>query len=205
MLKRAVRPKNDLPARTAHRTPFTRVLFRRMMQLPAADIGLALEAACMLTFFRIALNFLPVQRLTAWMGSGRTIRSLRKESRRRRFAVLSGRSTRWCVTAPSPSSVFLNASPLTSCFAAATSPANSSMGSRAMRISSRLTPGSKWEIDRGGRRRSSRASPSSPPSPEKTSGSRPTRASRNFSSVSSVDFRCSRPQGRISRYALACD
>ncbi len=70
MLTRAVRPKKDLPARTAHRTPFTRLLFRRMRQLPAADIGLALEATCMLTFFRIALNFLPVQTLTAWMGSG---------------------------------------------------------------------------------------------------------------------------------------
>ena len=38
-----------------------------MMQLPPADIGLAIEAGCMLTFFRIALNFLPVQKLTAWM------------------------------------------------------------------------------------------------------------------------------------------
>jgi Transglutaminase-like superfamily len=34
---------------------------------PAADIGLAIEAGCMLTFFRIALRFLPVQKLTAWM------------------------------------------------------------------------------------------------------------------------------------------
>ena len=42
--------------------------FRRMMQLAPADIALAAEAACMLTFFRIALKFLPVQRLTAWMG-----------------------------------------------------------------------------------------------------------------------------------------
>ncbi len=30
--------------------------------------ALAIEAGCMLTFFRIALNFLPVQKLTAWMG-----------------------------------------------------------------------------------------------------------------------------------------
>jgi hypothetical protein len=69
ILRRAVRPKRDLPAHAAQRTPLTRVLFRRMMQLPAADIALAIEAACMLTFFRIALNFLPVQRLTAWMGN----------------------------------------------------------------------------------------------------------------------------------------
>jgi Uncharacterised nucleotidyltransferase/Transglutaminase-like superfamily len=34
---------------------------------PPADIGLAIEAGCMLTFFRIALNFLPVQKLTTWM------------------------------------------------------------------------------------------------------------------------------------------
>jgi hypothetical protein len=34
---------------------------------PPADIGLAIEAGCMLTFFRIALSFLPVQKLTAWM------------------------------------------------------------------------------------------------------------------------------------------
>ena len=68
LLRRAVRPKPDLTAQAAPRTPFTRALFRRVMQLPVADIALAIEAACMLTFFRIALNFLPVQRLTAWMG-----------------------------------------------------------------------------------------------------------------------------------------
>jgi Uncharacterised nucleotidyltransferase/Transglutaminase-like superfamily len=34
---------------------------------PPADIGLAIEAGCMLTFFRIALSFLPVQKLIAWM------------------------------------------------------------------------------------------------------------------------------------------
>jgi Uncharacterised nucleotidyltransferase/Transglutaminase-like superfamily len=68
-LRRALRPKRDLPAGAAHRTPWSSALFRRMMQLPAADIALAIEAACMLIFFRIALNFLPVQRLTAWMGN----------------------------------------------------------------------------------------------------------------------------------------
>ncbi len=61
------RSRPVLPTHAAQRAPF-RVLFRRMMELPAADIALAFEAACMLTFFRIALNFLPVQRLTAWMG-----------------------------------------------------------------------------------------------------------------------------------------
>jgi len=38
---------------------------------PPSDIGLAIEAGCMLTFFRIALNFLPVQKLTAWMSRGK--------------------------------------------------------------------------------------------------------------------------------------
>jgi hypothetical protein len=32
-----------------------------------ADLALAIEAGCMLIFFRIALSFLPVQKLTAWM------------------------------------------------------------------------------------------------------------------------------------------
>jgi hypothetical protein len=62
------RSKPALPAYAAPRAPLPRMLFRRMMELPAADIALAIEAACMLTFFRIALNFLPVQTLTAWMG-----------------------------------------------------------------------------------------------------------------------------------------
>ena len=51
--------RSDLPKRLP---------LRRMMQLAPADIALAAEAACMLTFFRAALNFLPTQRLTAWMG-----------------------------------------------------------------------------------------------------------------------------------------
>jgi len=42
--------------------------FRRLMHLAPGDVALAAEAAFMLTFFRIALKFLPVQRLTAWMG-----------------------------------------------------------------------------------------------------------------------------------------
>jgi hypothetical protein len=70
MLRRAVRPKPALPAHITPRAPYNHMLFRRMWQLPAADIALAIEAACMLTFFRIALNFLPVQKLTAWMGRG---------------------------------------------------------------------------------------------------------------------------------------
>lgn len=71
LARRAVRPKRGVPAPTSqrapHPAPMTRMLLRRMMQLPAADIALAIEAGCMLTFFRIALNFVPVRKLTAWM------------------------------------------------------------------------------------------------------------------------------------------
>jgi hypothetical protein len=60
----------------------TRMLLRRMMQLPAADIALAIEAAGMLTFFRIALNFVPVRKLTAWMSrSDQALSSLSQEGR----------------------------------------------------------------------------------------------------------------------------
>jgi hypothetical protein len=47
--------------------PRMRLSFRRIKRLTPADIALAAEAACMLTFFRAALNFLPTQRLTRWM------------------------------------------------------------------------------------------------------------------------------------------
>jgi hypothetical protein len=133
-LRRAVRPKRDLRAHAAQRTPWSSALFRRIMQLPAADIALAVEAACMLIFFRVALNFLPVQRLTAWMGNAA------QSSLSQAEPAQTLRRIEWSIDAvvrhvPSPSSVFRNASRLTSCFAAATSRANSFMGSRAMRIS----------------------------------------------------------------------
>jgi len=59
-VKRALRPSPSAP-----RMPLT---FRRIKRLAPADIALAAEAACLLTFFRAALNFLPTERLTAWMG-----------------------------------------------------------------------------------------------------------------------------------------
>ncbi len=65
------RPKPAGPSKAGQRAPFTRMLFRRMLELAPADLALAIEAACMLTFFRIALNFLPVQTLTTWMGKAR--------------------------------------------------------------------------------------------------------------------------------------
>ncbi len=70
LARRAVRSKPNVAvpaARLAPQHASTGALFRRLMQLPAADIVLAIEAAWMLTFFRIALNFLPVRKLTAWM------------------------------------------------------------------------------------------------------------------------------------------
>ena len=85
-ITRAVRRKPAVPASTAqratHPAPMTRMLLRRMMQLPAADIALAIEAAGMLTFFRIALNFVPVRKLTAWMSrSDQALSSLSQEER----------------------------------------------------------------------------------------------------------------------------
>jgi hypothetical protein len=62
-IRRALRPSPSAP-----RAPHTALTFRRIKRLAPADIALAAEAACMLTFFRAALNFLPTQRLTAWMG-----------------------------------------------------------------------------------------------------------------------------------------
>jgi hypothetical protein len=66
-LKNAVLPGRARPTSVAHR-PYRGMTFRRLMHLAPGDVALAAEAAFMLTFFRIALKFLPVQRLTAWMG-----------------------------------------------------------------------------------------------------------------------------------------
>jgi hypothetical protein len=56
------------PSPSAPRTPHRPLTFGRLKRLAPADIALAAEAACMLTFFRAALSFVPTQRLTAWMG-----------------------------------------------------------------------------------------------------------------------------------------
>ena len=66
-LKNAVLPGRAKSSPVAHR-PYRGMTFRRLMRLAPGDVALAAEAAFMLTFFRIALKFLPVQRLTAWMG-----------------------------------------------------------------------------------------------------------------------------------------
>ena len=67
VLKNTVWPSRARPTTAAHR-PYRGMTFRRLMRLAPGDIALAAEAAFMLTFFRIALKFLPVQRLTTWMG-----------------------------------------------------------------------------------------------------------------------------------------
>jgi hypothetical protein len=69
MFRQAVQARLVRTVPTERRSPATRIRFRRIRQLTPADTALALEAAAMLTFFRLALNFLPVQRLTAWMGA----------------------------------------------------------------------------------------------------------------------------------------
>jgi hypothetical protein len=69
MFRHAVQARLVPTAPTEHRSMSARITFRRIRQRTLADIALAVEAACMLTFFRLALNFLPVQRLTTWMGT----------------------------------------------------------------------------------------------------------------------------------------
>ncbi len=69
MFRHGVQARLAKTVPTERRSPSTQITFRRIRQLAPADVALAVEAACMLTFFRLALNFLPVQRLTAWMGA----------------------------------------------------------------------------------------------------------------------------------------
>ncbi len=44
-------------------------LVSRLFGLRASEVALLIEAGAMLTFFRVALKFLSMQRLTAWMGN----------------------------------------------------------------------------------------------------------------------------------------
>jgi hypothetical protein len=69
MRHRSARLRRTRPAPAPRRALFTPLPVRRIMRTTPADIALIAEAGFMLTFFRIALNFLPMQRLTAWMGS----------------------------------------------------------------------------------------------------------------------------------------
>ena len=45
-----------------------RLSFRRFWRHRPADIALVIEAVCLLSFFRIALNFMALKKITAWMG-----------------------------------------------------------------------------------------------------------------------------------------
>jgi len=129
-LRRALRP---LP--TAPRAPRVPLSFRRIKRLAPADIALAAEAACMLTFFRAALKFPAHAKLTAWMG--------RYDQSKRRFhprwlagrlGACNGLSTLWYGTR-----LYLCVfSPLTRSLLYASAPAHLSRlfyGSRATRIS----------------------------------------------------------------------
>jgi hypothetical protein len=52
-----------------------RSLFRRLGRSRPSDLLLACEAACMLSFFRVALKLIPVQTLTAWMSHPRPVQT----------------------------------------------------------------------------------------------------------------------------------
>ena len=72
---RAQRLIDSLPHRTrGYASPAggdpRRSLMARLARLAPADLALLAEAGMMLTFFRVALRFFSVQRLTSWMGKG---------------------------------------------------------------------------------------------------------------------------------------
>ncbi len=67
----------------------------RILQRPIADLGLVVEALCMLSFFRLALAFVPVQKLTQWMAkSQHTYPSIDPAK-----AVQSMRKVEWSIAA----------------------------------------------------------------------------------------------------------
>ncbi len=73
---RAQRLSNSLERRLrSHRSPRAgdsrRGLLERMAGLAVSDFALLAEAGIMLTFFRVALSFFSVQRLTSWMSRGK--------------------------------------------------------------------------------------------------------------------------------------
>ncbi len=67
-LAKCVRAVRRWMARPRATKPHEPIPFRRILHTSPVDLGLAFEAGCMLTFFRIALCFVPVQKLTHWMG-----------------------------------------------------------------------------------------------------------------------------------------
>ena len=68
---------------------------RRIVHTRPVDLALAIEAGCMLTFFRIALGFLPMQKVTAWMSRA----NLAEPSPSRRRQALILRRIEWSIDA----------------------------------------------------------------------------------------------------------
>jgi hypothetical protein len=68
---------------------------RRIVRTRPADLALAIEAGFMLTFFRIALSFLPMQKLTAWMSRANLVEP--SLSQRRQALIL--RRIEWSIDA----------------------------------------------------------------------------------------------------------
>jgi hypothetical protein len=68
---------------------------RRIVRTRPVDLALAIEAGFMLTFFRIALSFLPMQKLTAWMSRA----SLAEPSLSQRRQALILRRIEWSIDA----------------------------------------------------------------------------------------------------------
>ena len=60
-----------------------RNLFTRFFSLRTSEAALLIEAGGMLTFFCVALKFLPMQRLTTWMGGTKPVRRALEDSQAR--------------------------------------------------------------------------------------------------------------------------
>jgi Uncharacterised nucleotidyltransferase/Transglutaminase-like superfamily len=60
-----------------------RSLFTRFFSLGASEAAMLIEAGGMLTFFYVALKFLPMQRLTAWMGGTKPVQRALEDSQAR--------------------------------------------------------------------------------------------------------------------------
>ena len=78
------------PGRDLHRN-----LLERLAGLAPSDVALLAEAGIMLTFFRIALRFFSVQRLTSWMGKGEPAHPAVKDER----TLTTVRRVEWAVGA----------------------------------------------------------------------------------------------------------
>ncbi len=73
----------------------SRSLVARLARLAPSDLALLAEAGIMLTFFRIALRFFSVQRLTSWMGKGEPAHPVARDE----AALRTIRRVEWAVGA----------------------------------------------------------------------------------------------------------